>query len=528
MGSGANRPCFSAIEIAALAQRPRLAVRVVRHRATGAHGVGLAGAEADDVDPIAELPPLYPEWLGDRSFTTDYGLRLPIVAGAMANGIASPALVIALARSGLLGFFGAAGLGYERVVAGLDAIAAGAGGGPWGANLIHMPQEPALEARVAALFVARGVAVIEASAFMGLTPALVHVACAGLRRDPTGRIHRARRVIAKVSRPEVAARMLAPPPRDLLDALVTRGALTVDEARLAARIALVSDLTVESDSAGHTDNRPLGALFPAIQGVRDEAVARYGYRDVPRLGAAGGLGAPAGVASAFALGAAYVLTGSVNQAAVESGLSAEGRAMLAQAGVADVGMAPAADMFELGVKLQVLQRGTLFVQRANRLYEAYRAYPSIEALPAALRAELEQKVLGATLDAVWDETRAFWSQRDPQELARAATDPHHRMALCFRWYLGSSSRWAIRGDTSRRVDWQIWCGPAMGAFNAWTRGSFLEAPEARGVVQIAANLLEGAAVWTRAHQLRTLGVPVPPGAFSYAPRPLPPSSGIPA
>ncbi|MEU1494669.1 polyunsaturated fatty acid synthase PfaD, partial [Streptomyces sp. NPDC005776] len=30
-----------------------------------------------------------------------------------------------------------------------------------------------------------------------------------------------------------------------------------------------------------------------------------------------------------------------------------------------------------------------------------------------------------------------------------------------RWYLGSSSRWAITGDASRRADYQIWCGPAM-------------------------------------------------------------------
>ena len=66
------------------------------------------------------------------------------------------------------------------------------------------------------------------------------------------------------------------------------------------------------------------------------------------------------MAAAFALGAAYVLTGSVNQLAVESGLSDDASAMLAQADLADVMMAPAADMFELGVKVQVLRRGTMF------------------------------------------------------------------------------------------------------------------------------------------------------------------------
>ena len=53
------------------------------------------------------------------------------------------------------------------------------------------------------------------------------------------------------------------------------------------------------------------------------------------------------------------------------------------------------------------------------------------------------------------------------------------------------------------MDYQIWCGPAMGAFNDWVRGSFLEPYQNRDAVQIALNLLEGAAVITRAEQLRS-------------------------
>ena len=93
------------------------------------------------------------------------------------------------------------------------------------------------------------------------------------------------------------------------------------------------------------------------------------------------------------------------------------------------------------------------------------------------------------------------------------------MALIFRWYLGSSSRWAIEGDTTRRTDYQIWSGPAMGAFNRWTAGSFLAEPRERTVTQIALNLLEGAAVVTRAHQARTYGVPVPAAGLHFRPTP---------
>jgi PfaD family protein len=254
--------------------------------------------------------------------------------------------------------------------------------------------------------------------------------------------------------------------------------------------------------------------------LRDELVEKHGYARPIRVGAAGGLGTPSAIAAAFSLGAAYVLTGSINQAAVESGLSVAGKQMLAQADVPDVTMAPSADMFELGVRVQVLKRGTLFASRASRLYETYLAHPALEAIPADLRARLEKEIFQASFDQIWAETRKFWQQRSPDEAARAERDAKHRMALVFRWYLGKASRWAIDGDAARRMDYQIWCGSAMGAFNAWARGSFLANPENRTVVQIARNLLEGAAVVSRAQQLRSYGVPVPASAFQFRPRPL--------
>jgi trans-AT polyketide synthase/acyltransferase/oxidoreductase domain-containing protein len=205
---------------------------------------------------------------------------------------------------------------------------------------------------------------------------------------------------------------------------------------------------------------------------------------------------------------------------VESGLSDDAKGMLATADLADVTMAPAADLFEFGGKVQVLRRGTMYASRAARLYEVYREQPALEAIPVWLRDKLEREVLHASLAEVWAQTERFWRAADPSELARAEADPKHRMALVFRWYLGKSSRWAIGGERDRRTDYQIWCGPAMGAFNRWTAGSHLAAAADRTVVQIALNLLEGAAVVTRVQQLRSHGVPVPASAFAVTPRPL--------
>ena len=82
------------------------------------------------------------------------------------------------------------------------------------------------------------------------------------------------------------------------------------------------------------------------------------------------------------------------------------------------------------------------------------------------------------------------------------------------------AQWARSGEQSRRADYQIWCGPAMGAFNDWARGSFLEPVESRSVVQIGLNLMEGAAWMTRANQLSLAGVPLGPADRAFVPRPL--------
>ncbi len=524
---GESPAAFSAEDVLRAVSRFREVAHVVREPASGRLGVGVGGSIGDaralngsGLPLISALPSLYPEWLGDRSFCLAHGVRFPYVAGEMANGIATVRMVVAMANAGMLGMFGAGGLGLPRVEKAVDELVATLGDRlPWGVNLIHSPNEPALEERAAELFIRRGVPCISTSAFMGLTPAVVRCVAAGLRKVD-GRVVRARHVMTKISRSEVARKFLAPAPADLLKVCVQRGWITEDEARLAETIPVAEDVTVEADSGGHTDNQSMVALLPAILALRDELAAKHGFTEAPRVGAAGGIGTPGAAAAAFALGASYIVTGSVNQAAVESGLSAEGRAMLAVSEIPDVIMAPAADMFELGVNVQVLKRGTMFGPRAKKLYEIYSHYPSIEALPADVRARIEKDVLHTTFDDVWADTRAFWTGRDAGEVAKAERDPKHKLALCCRWYLGKASKWAIDGEPSRRADYQIWSGPSMGAFNAWAKGSFLERPENRGVVQVALNLLEGAAAITRAQQLRSHGVPVPAAAFQFRPRVL--------
>lgn len=463
---------------------------------------------------------LSPQQLGDRSFLDFHGVKYAYAAGAMAGGIASAELVIALGKAGILASFGAAGLVPSRIEAAIHQIQQALPQGPYAFNLIHSPSEEALERQSIDLYLKHGVRTVEASAFLGLTPHIVYYRAAGLNLNALGQIEINNKVIAKISRSEVATKFLQPAPTKILKQLVEQQLITELQATLAEKVPMADDITVEADSGGHTDNRPLVCLLPSILALRDEMQRQYRYDRQVRIGAAGGIGTPESALAAFMMGASYVVTGSINQSCVEAGTSVHTKNLLAKAAMADVIMAPCADMFEMGVKVQLLKLGNFFPMRAQKLYDLYKNYNSIDEIPLEERQKLEQQVFGRNLEAIWEDTVKFFSERDPEQITRANDNPKRKMALIFRWYLGLSSRWSSSGEKGREMDYQIWCGPAIGAFNEWVKGSYLAEPNARRVVDVAYHIMNGAAYLYRLQSLKLQGLQLPDNYRYYRPMPL--------
>jgi len=473
---------------------------------------------AEFAQVLAFVPPVQAESLGDSSFQDTYRTRLNYYAGAMANGISSEKMVIALGQAGMLGSFGSGGLLPDRIEQAIQQIQTTLQDKPYAFNLLNSPNEPALEQKAVELYLRYQVPVIEASAYLALTPSLVWYRVSGLFRDGQGNIQTNHRVIAKVSRKEIAKRFLEPAPMDIVARLLEEGKITREQADMSANFAMADDITVEADSGGHTDNRPLVGALPAIIHLRDQIQAAHPDRPTVRIGAAGGIATPSSALSAFMMGAAYVATGSVNQACLESGSSDHTRSLLAQAEMTDVTMAPASDMFEMGVKVQVLKRGTMFAMRAQKLYELYSRYESLDSIPDAEREKLEKTVFKQSFDEIWQSCIQFFSQRDPRQIERANQNPKDKMALVFRWYLGLSSRWSNKGEPGREMDYQIWCGPAMGAFNDWVKGTRLEPISERKVVDVANEIMRGAAYLYRVRLLENIGFRIPSELSTYQPR----------
>ncbi|MEA1967655.1 MAG: PfaD family polyunsaturated fatty acid/polyketide biosynthesis protein [Thermodesulfobacteriota bacterium] len=466
---------------------------------------------------VAFAPAYGMENLGDPEFRAGYGVKYNYYAGAMANGIASEEMVIALGKAGFLASFGAGGLVPSRIEEAVRKIQKELPKGPYAFNLIHSPMEPGLEKGAVDLYLKYGVTCVEAAAFINLTPYIVYYRVAGLKRSSNNEIIIGNKIIAKISRNEVAIKFMEPAPDLLVQKLFVDGLITKDQVEMAKHVPMADDITAEADSGGHTDNRPMVSLLPSIIALKDEVQAKHNYREPLRVGVGGGIGTPGAALAAFSMGAAFVVTGSVNQACIESGSCEHTKKLLANADMADVTMAPASDMFEMGVKLQVLKRGTLFAMRAQKLYNIYSNYNSIDEIPADERTKIEKQIFKKNLDEIWEMTIEFFNQRDPGQIKKAENNPKRKMALIFRWYLGLASRWSNIGEKGREMDYQIWCGPSMGAFNSWVKNSYLEKPENRTVVDVAKHILTGAAYLYRIQNLAGQGIHLSPDYLVYLP-----------
>jgi trans-AT polyketide synthase, acyltransferase and oxidoreductase domains len=448
-------------------------VRSIRKRSAPS-----ASAPAPSARTMATVT-LTAESLGSDPFRRDYGVRRALVAGAMPRGIASKDLVVRMAKAGYFGFFGAGGLNVREVEESIRSIQRSlAPGEPFGVGLQANPDDPDFDIAIVELCLRSGVRYIEAAGYTTPSPALVRFRLKG------------NRVMAKVSRPDVADEFLNPPSGHIVAELSGSGFLTADEAERVRRLPAAEDLCVEADPDGSLMDTAL--LLPAILRQRDEVCRRHGYERAVHVGSAGEIGTPEAAASAFLLGADFILTGFINQCTVEAGTSNAVKDLLQNVGLQDTASAPAGDLFELGARVQVLKKGVSFPVRANRLYELWRRHGSWEEVDASTRAKVERECFGRSFECVHEEVRSKLSQTSPREIERAERDGRHRMALVFRWYFDHAMGLALSGEPDK-ANYQVLCGPALGAFNQWVKGTPLEPWRQRHVDVIADAVMEDAA-----------------------------------
>lgn len=427
--------------------------------------------------------------LGSEKFRNYFGVKYAYTVGSMYKAISGVDLVKKMANSGFLAFYGTGGVSNEQLQKDLSQLKEEVSNDKiFGVNMLYQEGNSDKEKALVDIILRSGIKIVEASAYLMITQELIRYRLQGIHKNEYGEPCVKNKLIAKVSRPEIAKLFLAAPPAAQVEKLRVEGVITGEEAALAPYIRMADAITVEGDSGGHTDGASLLSLLPTLIRLRDEQQkenSQYVF-----IGAAGGIGTPESAATAFMLGADYIQTGSINQCTVEASTSETVKNMLQSMNVQDTEHTPCGDLFEFGGKIQVLKKGVFFPARAKKLYELYSFYNSLEEIPANMRTQLEEKYFKKTIDAVLQEAKEHYRSKG---IDMESFSTKKQMACVFKLYFSYSTALALKGDDKNKVNFQIHCGPALGAFNQWVKGTRLEDWRNRHVDEIGVELMESTA-----------------------------------
>ncbi|MER6530589.1 ACP S-malonyltransferase [Streptomyces sp. NPDC001508] len=408
--------------------------------------------------------PVSKERLGAARFRERYGAELAWVASGTGDGAVRGEVCREARAAGMAAF-------ADPVLDASDGASYGeAGRQGWGTGLRPGPDAEELVTQL----LAHEVRYVEADYPHGPDAALVRFRFTGARRGPAGTPVAVRHVIARVTGLDQAAAFLRPPTPALLAELVRTGGLSAEEAEAARDLPVASDLAVQTPQGWHTDGADVYQLLPSVA-----VLAAHGPGPEPvHVGLRGAVGTPEQAATAFALGAAFLVATSLTACAPAARLAEGLKHTLARAGDDDVTWAPTERHATLGVRARVVRHGTLFPARAGLLHRLLREHRYFADVPEQRRRHIEEQVLGRPVTELPAADRA---------------DGRVRTADVFRWYARETARRTAGGDPVRPLDHQLPCDPELTHFNRATAGTALAEWAARSPDAVAGHVLTNAA-----------------------------------
>jgi len=442
----------------------------------------------------AEKPLFSAENLGGSGFRNRYNLRYAYLVGGMYRAISSKEMIVSLADSNILGFYGTGGLKFDKVAEDIRYIKSIVKTDkPYGINVVSSIGEEDKENRLISFLIKEGIETIETSGYIYITKPIVKYRAERLFLH-NGEVKNTNRIIAKVSRPEIAELFMSPAPENVISSLLSGGDITKEQAECLKKVPIASDICVEADSGGHTDQGVATVLIPAIRRMRDRIMEKYRYSEYIHIGSAGGIGTPESAGAAFFLGADFIMTGSINQCTVESGTSNVVKDMLEDAAIQDTDYAPAGDMLEFGSKVQVLKKGTFFPARANKLYDIFKRYSSLSEIDDSVKNHIETFYFKKRISQIIEEEAKKVETNEKSgdvgaSRGKVEEDEKYKLLAIIKWYFKNSTNFAVEGNAERKVDFQVQCGKSMGAFNDWIKGTEFEMWQNRTTVKIAEFLM---------------------------------------
>lgn len=86
----------------------------------------------------------------------------------------------------------------------------------------------------------------------------------------------------------------------------------------------------------------------------------------------------------------------------------------------------------------------------------------MDEIPEKTIAQLEKSYFKKPISEIWEETKAYWANKDDQSVIfEADRNPKKKMTLVFRWYFGYSMGLSFNADIKEKVNFQVHTGPAL-------------------------------------------------------------------
>ncbi len=430
--------------------------------------------------------------LGSQSFLKHHQIKYPYVAGSMCQGISSDKLVIKMAQSGFLAFIGSYGLSLDEVEKLIESCARALGSQQnYGVNIHNQSVDLDKQRAMWELCIKYHVPCVEVSGFDHISLSLILYRIKGLSRA-ADQIAIKHKIFLKTTRLDTAALFMQPAPLHLLDKLLAERQITPDEHLMAQSVSVADDICVEGDGGWKTDQVSALVKLPEVMRLRDQQSQLL--NSPVRVGCSGGIGTPEAVAAVFMLGADFILTGSINQCTVESNTSDHTKQLLSKINSEDTCYVPAGDLFESGARAQVVRKGFYFPARAQKLYDLYRVHSDIDDLSVQDIKQIEKHFFARSMTSVYQEIIAT---KDNHAIKKMNESKKYKMAEIFKWYFDYAQKLSMQGVKQEQDNYQIYCGPALGAFNQWAAGTAFESWQNRQVDKIALSLLEDASAFLK-------------------------------
>lgn len=439
--------------------------------------------------------------LGSKEFVKDYAVKYPYVAGSMCHGISSAQLVIKMAQAGFLSFLGNNGLPLARIQELIITTKKHLYKDEnFGINVDYFAGNSSRKMALIDLSIKHGVHVIEVSNYDQIGLELVKYRANGLEMK-NGQITINNKILIKTSLSKTAALFMQPAPLHLLEKLLQQKDITEQQFQLCQQIPMADDICVEGDGAWINRQAVTMIKLPEFMRLRHKFSKKqsnmFKHAGQIRIGASGGMGTPEAVAMVFAMGADFIVTGSINQCTVEARISDHAKHILQETTTDDTTYAISGELFESGAKSQIINKGSYFSARAQKLYDIYRLHDGLNDVDKKTKKHIEQHFFQRDCDSIIDE---IMTHADSKEKAAINNNEKLKMLKVFQWYFNHSRTLAIEGHQKQQKNYQIYCGPSMGAFNQWLEGGPFEKWQNRHVDQIAALLMDKTYAYVKKYQ----------------------------